>query len=134
MTRCPRLQIENNELAPVLAPSCSFGVLIVLWLLDIRSKTVGYCLNQPIFHAKSAKSGYTTPSQGVSSVLLSGRSRVRIAPGVPARRKRHIACDEFFMHCIKNSSCAHSAAPRFRTGFAPLDSGSGSPLRGVFRF
>ena len=26
---------------------------------------------------------------------------------------------------IKNSSCAHSAAPRFRTGFASLDSGSG---------
>ena len=36
----------------------------------------------------------------------------------------HIACDEFFMLRIKNSSCAHSAAPRFRTGFASLDSGS----------
>ena len=40
------------------------------------------------------------------------------------RRKRHIACDEFFMLRIKNLSRAHSAAPRFRTGFAALDSGS----------
>ena len=31
----------------------------------------------------------------------------------------------FFMLRIKNSSRAHSAAPRFRTGFASLDSGSG---------
>ena len=50
---------------------------------------------------------------------------VRVPPPAPARRKRHIACDEFFMLRIKNSSCAHSAAPRFRTGFASLDSGSG---------
>ena len=43
---------------------------------------------------------------------------------LPARRKRHIACDEIFMLRIKISSRAHSAAPRSRTGFASLDSGS----------
>ena len=57
-------------------------------------------------------------------LFASVRSRVRIPPSPPARRKRHIACDEFFMLRIKNSSCAHFAAPRFRTGFAALDSGS----------
>ena len=31
----------------------------------------------------------------------------------------------FFMLRVKSSSCAHSAAPRFRAGFASLDSGSG---------
>ena len=49
---------------------------------------------------------------------------VRVPPPAPVRRKRHIACDEFFMLRIKNLSRAHSAAPRFRTGFAALDSGS----------
>ena len=35
---------------------------------------------------------------------------VQVPPPAPARRKRHIACDDFF---CKKSSCAHSAAPRF---------------------
>ena len=55
--------------------------------------------------------------------LASGASarkgvRVRLPPRAPARRKRHIVCDEFFMLRIKNSSRTHSAALRFRIGFA----------------
>ena len=45
---------------------------------------------------------------------------VRVPPPAPARRKRHIACDEFFMLRIKNSSCAHSAAPPFQIEPAAL--------------
>ena len=41
------------------------------------------------------------------------RSRVRVTPPAPARRKRHIACDEPF-YFINGSSRAHSAAPRFQ--------------------
>ena len=42
--------------------------------------------------------------------------QIRVSPS--ARRKRHIACDDFLCFRIKKSSCAHSASPRFRTGFA----------------
>ena len=49
------------------------------------------------------------------------RTGVRNLSPPPARRKRHIACDEIFMLRIKISSRAHSAAPRSRTGFASLD-------------
>ena len=34
---------------------------------------------------------------------------------LPARRKRYIACDEFFIS-FQNASRAHFAAPRFQTG------------------
>ena len=36
-----------------------------------------------------------------------------VADAPPARRKRHIACDDFLCFASK-SSCAHSADPRFR--------------------
>ena len=55
----------------------------------------------------------------------------------PARRKRHIACDEFFMLRIKNSERTHSAAPPFQPRFAaqPLAAlppyGCGVPLAGA---
>ena len=41
--------------------------------------------------------------------------RVQVPSSAPARRKRHIACDEFFIS-LQNSSRAHFAAPRFQTG------------------
>ena len=43
--------------------------------------------------------------------------RVRLPPPAPARRKRYIACDEFFLS-EQNSSCAYSAAPRPQTAAA----------------
>ena len=53
------------------------------------------------------------------------RSAGRIPSLGPRRRKLHIACDDFFMPCIKKSSRAHSAAPPFKTGPAALGSGFG---------
>ncbi|MCF2663180.1 hypothetical protein JQM66_01215 [Oscillibacter valericigenes] len=48
-----------------------------------------------------------------SMVLLSGRPRVRIAPGTPARRKRHIACDEFLCSALKTHPALILLRPAF---------------------
>ena len=48
---------------------------------------------------------------------------IQIPPSAPARRKRLTACDEFFMGCIKNSSCVYPAAPHFQSASAALDFG-----------
>ena len=42
------------------------------------------------------------------------RPRVQIPTLRPRRRKLCIACDDFFMRCIKKSSRAHAAAPPFQ--------------------
>ncbi len=53
---------------------------------------------------------YPSGQRGQTVNLLALPSMVRIHPPPPARRKRHIACDELFLIL----SLAHSAAPRFR--------------------
>ena len=52
-----------------------------------------------------------TDSKSVGGNIVS----VRVRLPAPARRKRHIACDEFFIS-LQNSSRAYSAAPHFQTG------------------
>gem|GEM_PF-4945405 len=59
-----------------------------------------------------------------SKSVPGNRVWVRVPPPAPARRKRHIACDEPF-YFINGSSLAHSATPRFRSASASLDSRTG---------
>ena len=64
---------------------------------------------------KRPKCSKRHPLPRTRNQFAGNRTWVRIPPAAPARRKRHIACDEFFIS-LQNSSCAHFAAPRFQTG------------------
>ncbi len=68
----------------------------------------------------------------VRSLLLSGRSEVRLLSGVPRRSKRHIACSDFLCFARKvraRSFCCSSFPPATR--FAGL-AGGGRPSGRLF--
>ena len=64
----------------------------------------------------------------VRSLLLSGRSEVRLLSGVPRRSKRHIVCSDFF----QKSERTHSAVSRFQTGLTSLGAGLVPPCGRLF--
>ena len=62
-----------------------------------------------------------SPAKGVG--CLKNAARVQIPPSAPARRKRHIACDELFHFIAKliaRSFCCSSLPNRTRCRWAPV--------------
>ena len=88
-----------------------------------------------VFHLQPCRSTQVairgSPAKGVVGL---NRARVRIPPSAPARRKRHIACDEFFVFPARSPSHAHSAAPRVGTGPDAAGLRFGMPSRGRLCF
>ena len=97
----PSESARKNAAAPVKSRSC--GVLKCSQ--ENTKSTGGHCLP-------------TTRNQ-----FGSNPTRVRIPPAAPARRKRHIACDEFFHFIAKLIArlfCCSSLPNRTRCRWAPI--------------